>query len=52
MRKEKISKLQTMTKGQMEADINFHTDISTKTGEKFIIITLSEDLERKSSFRK
>jgi len=29
--------------------ISFHTDISTKTGEKFIIITLSEDLERQFS---
>jgi len=29
--------------------ISFHTDISTKTGERFIIITLSEDLESKYS---
>ncbi len=27
--------------------ISFHTDISTKTGERFIIITLSEDLQQK-----
>jgi len=26
---------------------SFHTDISTKTGERIIIITLTEDLERK-----
>ena len=26
---------------------SFHTDISTKTGERIIIITLAEDLERK-----
>jgi uncharacterized protein YbcI len=26
---------------------SFHTDISTQTGERFIIITLSEDLERR-----
>ncbi|MFH1629055.1 MAG: DUF2294 domain-containing protein [Pseudomonadota bacterium] len=28
---------------------SFHTDISTKTGERFIIITLTEDLESKFS---
>ena len=32
--------------------LSFHTDISTKTGERFIIITLSEDLERQFSFSK
>lgn len=32
--------------------ISFHTDISTQTGERFIIITLSEDLDKKFSFRK
>jgi len=32
--------------------ISFHTDISTKTGERFIIITLSEDLEQKFFYRK
>ena len=31
---------------------SFHTDISTKTGERFIIITLSEDLESKFSSKK
>jgi len=29
-----------------------HTDISTKTGERFIIVTLADDLERKVSIRK
>ena len=28
---------------------SFHTDISTRTGERFIIITLTEDLESKLS---
>lgn len=28
---------------------SFHTDISTRTGERFIIITLTEDLEGKFS---
>ncbi|MCG2777363.1 MAG: DUF2294 domain-containing protein [Desulfobacterales bacterium] len=28
---------------------SFHTDVSTQTGERFIIITLTEDLERKFS---
>ena len=28
---------------------SFHTDISTRTGERFIIITLAEDLESKFS---
>jgi len=28
---------------------SFHTDVSTKTGERFIIITFSEDLEGKFS---
>ncbi len=27
--------------------VSFHTDISTQTGERFIIITLSEDLEQR-----
>ena len=31
--------------------ISFHTDISTKTGERFIIITLSEDLKQKLIYR-
>lgn len=31
---------------------SFHTDISTKTGERFIIITLSEDLESRFSSKK
>ena len=34
------------------AVISFHTDISTKTGERIIIITLSEDLERRFSLKK
>jgi len=32
--------------------VSLHTDISTKTGERFIIITLSEDLEQKLVLRK
>ena len=32
--------------------VSFHTDISTKTGERFIIVTLADDLERKFSIRK
>ena len=32
--------------------LSFHTDISTKTGERFIIVTLADDLERKFSIRK
>lgn len=31
--------------------VSLHTDISTKTGERFIITTLSEDLERKLALR-
>ena len=27
--------------------VSFHTDISTQTGERFIIITLSEDLKQR-----
>ncbi|MBW1698899.1 MAG: DUF2294 family protein [Deltaproteobacteria bacterium] len=30
--------------------VSLHTDISTKTGERFIIITPDDDLERKTSF--
>ena len=29
--------------------VSLHTDISTKTGERFIVITLSEELESKFS---
>lgn len=29
--------------------ISFHTDISTKTGERVIVITLEEDIERRFS---
>ena len=29
--------------------ISFHTDISTKTGERFIIVTLAQNLESKFS---
>jgi uncharacterized protein YbcI len=29
------------------AVISFHTDISTKTGERIIVITLEEDMERR-----
>ena len=32
--------------------VSLHTDISTRTGERFIIITLSEDLEQKLVSRK
>ena len=32
--------------------VSFHTDISTRTGERFIIIILADDLERKVSIRK
>ena len=32
--------------------ISFHTDISTKTGERIIIITLAEDLERRFSSKR
>jgi len=31
---------------------SFHTDISTKTGERIIIITLAEDLERRFSLKR
>ncbi len=31
--------------------VSLHTDISTKTGERIIITTLSEDLERKLALR-
>lgn len=34
------------------AVISFHTDISTKTGERIIIITLAEDLERRFSLKR
>ena len=34
------------------AVISFHTDISTKTGERIIIITLAEDLERRFSSKR
>jgi uncharacterized protein YbcI len=34
------------------AVISFHTDISTKTGERIIIITLADDLERGFSMEK
>jgi len=34
------------------AVISFHTDISTKTGERIIIITLAKDLERRFSLKK
>ncbi len=34
------------------AVISFHTDISTKTGERIIIITLAEDLESRFSLKK
>ncbi|HIJ57914.1 MAG TPA: DUF2294 domain-containing protein [Deltaproteobacteria bacterium] len=32
--------------------VSFHTDTSTKTGERFIIVTLADDLESKVSIRK
>ena len=32
--------------------VSFHTDISTKTGERFIIVTVADDLESKVSIRK
>ena len=32
--------------------VSFHTDISTKTGERFIIVTLADDLEKKIPFGK
>ena len=35
-----------------KAAISFHTDISTKTGERIIIITLAGDLERGFSVKK
>jgi len=35
-----------------KAVISFHTDISTKTGERIIIITLADDLERGLSVKK
>ena len=35
-----------------KAVISFHTDISTKTGERIIVITLAEDLERRFSLKK
>jgi uncharacterized protein YbcI len=34
------------------AVLSFHTDISTKTGERIIVITLDEDLERKFVLKK
>ncbi len=34
------------------AVMSFHTDISTKTGERIIIITLTEDLESGFSLKK
>ncbi|BCS97379.1 hypothetical protein DSLASN_30110 [Desulfoluna limicola] len=30
--------------------VSFHTDISTKAGERIIVITLDEDLEKKLSY--
>ncbi len=45
--------LKTLIVGITECSVvSFHTDISTRTGERFIIVTLADDLERKFSTRK
>jgi uncharacterized protein YbcI len=39
-----------VTRGQIEAKIvSIHSDVSTKTGEKMIVLTIEENLEEKYS---